>query len=71
MKVIWLCNFPLPEIAKKLDMKETVNEGWIQGLSNGMKLRDDVEIIYLFISSNKREKDVEWELERNQILWFL
>lgn len=55
MKVIWLCNFPLPEIAKKLDMKETVNEGWIQGLSNGMKLRDDVEIIYLFPQTKEKK----------------
>ncbi len=34
MKVLWICNFMLPAIAKKQGVKATNKEGWLAGLSD-------------------------------------
>lgn len=33
MKLLWLTNYPLPDIAKEIGINQTVNEGWLIGLS--------------------------------------
>lgn len=39
MKVLWLCNFMLPAVAKHLGMAATNKEGWIAGLAGQLSLR--------------------------------
>lgn len=54
MKILWLCNFPLPEIAKEIGIESIVNEGWIQGLS-GELLKSDNSLIYIFPQNCSKE----------------
>lgn len=39
MRVLWLCNFMLPAVAKHLGMAATNKEGWITGLAGQLTLR--------------------------------
>lgn len=47
MKILWLCNTPLPSIAKRFG-KNNYNEGWIVGMSNRLKQSSFVELTIIF-----------------------
>ena len=47
MKIMWLCNFPIPEIAEEIGIESIVNEGWIQGLSGELLKLNNV-LFYVF-----------------------
>ena len=36
MKVLWVCNLILPEIAEQLGLPSLPKEGWIEGLLHGL-----------------------------------
>ncbi len=44
MKILWLTNYPLPYIAKKVGLLVTVNEGWLTGLF-GLLIQRDWKIV--------------------------
>lgn len=54
MKILWLCNFPTPEIARKIGVESIVNEGWIQGLSEEL-LNLNGSLIYFFPQNISKE----------------
>ena len=45
MKVLWLTNYPIPFIAKKVNLPVTVNEGWLISLSD-ILLQKGFEVIF-------------------------
>ena len=48
MKVLWLVNGMLPELAKVMGKTSRfVNEGWISGLLNMIKLDDSIKLTLL------------------------
>lgn len=46
-KILWVCNTPLPEIQKFVGMK-SYNEGWLIGISNHLREKDDIVFHYAF-----------------------
>ncbi|OAA94201.1 glycosyltransferase family 4 protein [Clostridium coskatii] len=52
MKVLWLCNIPLPDVSKALGVPEINLGGWLVGLSNDLKAQDDVELSISFLLKN-------------------
>ena len=44
MKILWLTNFPLPQIAKKLGMSGGVNEGWLTGLAGVLSKVENIKL---------------------------
>lgn len=42
MKVLWVCNLALPEIAQKLNMEASNKEGWVSGLIHALLCGDFV-----------------------------
>lgn len=48
MKVLWLCNIVLPEIAVKLDMTPSNKEGWLSGIVGTVKKSHDFELAIAF-----------------------
>jgi glycosyltransferase involved in cell wall biosynthesis len=48
MKILWLCNVILPEIASTLQKKIPVTGGWISGLSNYLVKMDDAIFAFCF-----------------------
>lgn len=46
MKVLWLCNTPLPQLANKIGI-HNYNEGWLIGISNQLQKQKDVELTVL------------------------
>lgn len=46
-RIMWLCNTPLPEVSAELRMK-TCGEGWLQGISDQLRQREDIELHYVF-----------------------
>lgn len=47
MKIMWLCNTPLPEMYGFIGMKYC-NEGWLVGISNELRKQDGIELYYVF-----------------------
>lgn len=51
MRVLWICNVALPEIARKLNMEVSNKEGWLSGLAHAVLENDwerQVEIMIAF-----------------------
>lgn len=49
MKVLWLCNYMIPFIAKSLGQKIIVKEGWLSGLSDRLIANQNTDNITLAI----------------------
>ena len=45
MKIIWLTNYPIPFIARKVGLQETVNEGWLITLAQRL-IEEKTEVIF-------------------------
>lgn len=45
MRILWLTNYPIPFIARKIGLAETVNEGWLITLSQRL-LEEKTEVIF-------------------------
>ncbi len=48
IKVLWICNVPLPQIAKKLALPIPFICGWISGLANSLKTNDQIDLHVAF-----------------------
>lgn len=48
MRVLWLCNIPLPDIARALDLPESRGGGWMVGLFNRIAVMEGIELVILF-----------------------
>ncbi len=53
-KIMWLCNTPLPDIQSELGVK-IQNEGWLQGISDQLRKRKDIELHYVFPQGKNRK----------------
>ena len=51
MKILWVCNVPVPEISKALNIPISFAGGWLDILSNQVASTDDVELAISFPSS--------------------
>ena len=58
MKVLWICNTLLPEVANRLNLSVSKPESWIVGTYNHIKNNDQIKLIYLF-PENSRKYEVE------------
>lgn len=45
--ILWVCNTPLPEVQNLVGIKNH-NEGWLVGISGGLRKRDDIVFYYAF-----------------------
>lgn len=51
MKILWICNVALPEIARKLNMEASNKEGWLSGIAHAVlenRTGEQVEIMIAF-----------------------
>lgn len=46
-KILWVCNTPLSEIQREVGVKN-YKEGWLTGISNQLRKREDIEFHYAF-----------------------
>ncbi|MDE6435782.1 MAG: glycosyltransferase family 4 protein [Lachnospiraceae bacterium] len=47
MKIMWLCNTPLPEMYRSVGMKYG-NENWLVGISDELRRQEGIEFYYVF-----------------------
>lgn len=47
MKVLWLCNIPLPKISEVLSNKKALGGGWLVGASNSL-INNNVELVVCY-----------------------
>ncbi len=47
LKILWVCNVPLPEIQSAVGIKN-YTEGWLIGISDQLRKREDIEFHYAF-----------------------
>lgn len=57
MKIMWLCNVPISQICEKLEIKNSVLGGWLNGAS-GYILEGDHQLVYLFPYKNRIEGEL-------------
>lgn len=50
MKVLWICNVALPEIARKLNMEVSNKEGWLSGIAHALLENDKDHQVELMIA---------------------
>ncbi len=67
IKILWLCNIPLPKIAERENLKISNFGGWLVGLSNDLTQLSEVELVYLFPNL---EKEVCGNIEGIQYIGF-
>jgi len=48
MKVLWVCNVPLPQIARDMRLPVPNINGWLAGFANALEKRQDVELHVCF-----------------------
>ena len=53
-RILWVCNTPLPEIQRKVGVKQ-YNEGWLIGISNQLRQRKDIDFHYAFPQTRYKE----------------
>ena len=57
MKILWICNIMLPDIAEKLHKEYSNKEGWLTGILSRLKAADRAEDITLGICFPVEKKD--------------
>lgn len=60
MKILWLCNTPLPEAAKRIGLSGNSKEGWLIGISNQLRHYDNIQLVVLF-PQNKRKRNLDFQ----------
>ena len=48
MNILWICNYPIPEIAKQENLSITYNESWLVNLSILLVKKFNIKLTYLF-----------------------
>lgn len=48
MKILWLCNIPLPEYSEKIGISKTSGGGWLTGLKNDLRNNLNIELNICF-----------------------
>lgn len=64
MRILWFTNDLLPEIAKKNEIRASVNEGWLVGMADALKECCEHLELGIVCSQNFVNKDIQGELEK-------
>lgn len=59
MRVLWLCNVPLPVISQHMGSSVNPSGGWLEGMSKALLKHDDVELTVIFLHSELRDGNAE------------
>ncbi len=54
MKILWIVNIIFPYPSQKLNMQPTVLGGWLNGLANGMKNIEEIELAIATVYNGKK-----------------
>lgn len=55
MKLLWVCNLLIPQIAEKMNYSGISGGSWLTGIYEELKEKNDVELIYLYPDSSLRK----------------
>ena len=53
MKILWIVNILLPELAERMNMPIAASGSWLIDISNGLSQKDDVEIAVAAVGGNE------------------
>lgn len=56
MKIMWLCNAPIPQAAKACGISETIHAGWLVSVAEALECRADIEFIFVMFSEEINEE---------------
>ena len=59
MRVLWLCNIMLPDVATKWGLKASNKEGWLSGICETVKRNRDFELAISFPAPKEYTNHVE------------
>lgn len=54
MKVLWLCNIPLPKIANHICEKVNISGGWMIGIADNLIINNNIELTVVFPLSSAK-----------------
>lgn len=63
MKILWLVNYPIPQIARKIGIVSGVNEGWLTGLSKTLIKEKNIELKICFPSKEGYKEGIAETIE--------
>ena len=46
MKIMWLCNAPIPQVAEACKISNTIHEGWLISVATELERRQDVQFVF-------------------------
>lgn len=69
MKILWLCNIMLPQIAENISRQEGYGGGWLVGLSKDLMKEDNIELTVCFPLGSEK-KILKGNIERLQYYSF-
>ena len=55
MKVLWVCNIPLPAIADDIGIRANHMGGWLTGIAGEITRKKEIELVITFPQSGKEE----------------
>lgn len=55
MKIMWLCNSPIPQVAKACQISNTIHEGWLISVATELEHRDDIKFVFVMLSNEVSE----------------
>lgn len=47
MKIMWLCNAPIPQVAKACKISNTIHEGWLISVATELEHSENIEFIFV------------------------
>lgn len=67
MKVLWLCNICLPDVAEDFGLNKSNVGGWLTGLKNDLEMRDRIQLNIAFPLDNL--KVIKKIVRKNVVYW--
>lgn len=56
MKIMWLCNSPIPQVAKACNIAETIHGGWLVNVATELEQREEIEFTYVMLTNETAEE---------------
>ena len=69
MKIMWLCNAPIPQVAEACKISNTIHEGWLISVAAELERRDDVQ--FVFVMPNREVTEGVHYTEKGNSLYIL
>ena len=69
MKIMWLCNAPIPQVAEACKISNTIHEGWLISIATELERRENIQ--FVFVMPNREVPEGVHYTEKGNSLYIL